>query len=1089
MNLRMWKRLCEAKGRLPLLKKTDVNLQTLAGEAIPIVGSAVASVCGKLLLFYVYDNLKHDLLLGDDALRTLNARIDYKKGLVWFDSQSLRFRRLPDDGDKLCVSAVVDMYRKSIPSVFGESIGDGGHVGVAMTIDTAGAHPIKQRPYRLPLTKRAVVDREIADMLDKGIIRPSHSPWASPITLVPKPDGSVRFCVDYRKLNAVTVGDCHPLPHIQDIFDALQGSSIFSTIDLRSGYWQIPMAESDIPKTAFVTHRGLYEFTRMPFGLKNAPAVFQRAMQSVLGDTLGVFSMVYIDDIVVYSRDEASHKDHVTRVLQLLSDYGLVLKEKKCTFHRSELRLLGYVVSGAGIRADTDKTAAIAAMPPPVDVKGVQRFLGMVNYYRQLIPNCAAIAEPLTRLTRKKEKFLWEEEQENAFQNLKAALTSHNVMAHPDIQKPFKLYTDASDVAVGAILVQLDDKQVERPVHYVSRCFRGSEKAWSTIEKEAYAIVYALTKLRPYLFGAKFVIYTDHKPLKALFLSEVKNTKVQRWSSLIAEYAAPIEHYRGKLNVRADMLSRIPNHADDPMEITEIAEDAGWLDATANPADSLPWLQDDLNREEVGARQREMPEWDRAGEENSQYEIVGNLLWSTRDLTLEQPFPRLVLPEQYRERVAKRCHREVGHQSVEKTLRRARELYTWRGQRPTVKYVCRHCPICQSNSDRVERPPPTGMPTANYPGEIVGIDTVGPLTVGEDGNRYLITLIDHATGWAEAYPSRDRNAEAVIRVLERDYIPRHGPPAIVIHDNGKEFVNRAFLNYCEAWGIETRRTSIYHPETNGKVERFHRTLKNILRKLVNNQNNQWEKHLGSALLGHRQTVSDTTGYSPAFLHYGRRLGYPLMSRGTECSDPRVLGNRLEVVADALHQAAQNTSASKRAYMEKAQKRANAPGLQIGDKVITKAHERIPFDSKWDLPKEVTRIRGPVVWCRPITGMGVIKSYNRNQLKKVTAGPDWRDVRPRVARRQRAQVFAQPTGSDVTIHQTQAGQQVPRAPTVVDPPSPDAEPSTSCAPPGNDNRNSEPMIIVPPHGYNLRRRRAQSTDEATGHKRQRWTAFN
>ena len=227
----------------------------MAGEAILIVGSAVASVCGKLLLFYVYDNLKHDLLLGDDALRTLNARIDYKKGLVWFDSQSLRFRRLPDDGDKLGVSAVVDGYRTSIPSVFGESIGDGRHVGVAMTIDMAGAHPIKQRPYRLPLTKRAVVDREIADMLDKGIIRPSHSPWASPITLVPKPDGSVRFCVDYRKLNAVTVGDCHPLPHIQDIFDALQGSSIFSTIDLRSGYWQIPMAESDIPKTAFVTHR------------------------------------------------------------------------------------------------------------------------------------------------------------------------------------------------------------------------------------------------------------------------------------------------------------------------------------------------------------------------------------------------------------------------------------------------------------------------------------------------------------------------------------------------------------------------------------------------------------------------------------------------------------------------------------------------------------------------------------------------------------------------------------------------------------------------------------------------------------------
>ena len=332
----------------------------------------------------------------------------------------------------------------------------------------------------------------------------------------------------------------------------------------------------------------------MPFGLKNAPAVFQWAMQAILGDTLGVFVLVYLDDMIVFSKDERDHKNHVKQVLRLLSDYGLVLKEAKCTFHQSELRLLGYIVSGGGIRADPVKTSAIADMSPPIDVKGVQRFLGMVNYYRQLISDWAAIAEPLTRLTRKKENFLWEVEQENSFQKLKIALTSHNVMAHPDIHKPFKLYTDASDVAVGATLVQLDENKIERPVQYVSRFFRGSEKAWSTIEKEAYAIVYALTKLRPYLYGAKFVIYTDHKPLKSLFLSEVKNTKIQRWSSLIAEYAAPIEHYKGKLNIRADMLSRIPNRTDDPME-NATADDAEWIDAAANPADTLPWLYDNLD--------------------------------------------------------------------------------------------------------------------------------------------------------------------------------------------------------------------------------------------------------------------------------------------------------------------------------------------------------------------------------------------------------------------------------------------------------------------------------------------------------------
>ena len=247
---------------MPLLKKADVELQTLAGEAIPIAGSTATLVCGKLLRFYVFDDLKHDILLGDDALQTLDARIEYGKNLVWLANEPIKFRRPTNSRDRLNISAVVDTYRKTIPSVFGESIGDGKRVGVEMTIKTGDAHPIKQRPYRLPLTKRAVVDKEIGDMLEKGIIRPSYSPWASPITLVPKPDGSVRFCGDYRKLNAVRVEDSHPLPHIQDIFDALHGSSVFTTIDLRSGYWQIPMAESDIPKTAFVTHRGLYEFTR-----------------------------------------------------------------------------------------------------------------------------------------------------------------------------------------------------------------------------------------------------------------------------------------------------------------------------------------------------------------------------------------------------------------------------------------------------------------------------------------------------------------------------------------------------------------------------------------------------------------------------------------------------------------------------------------------------------------------------------------------------------------------------------------------------------------------------------------------------------
>ena len=931
----VWINVCKKVGRCPLMKPCKERLKTVSGQWLHIEGTTLVVLYEKVIEVYIYKDLVHDILLGDDALAILQANIDYPTKTVTLMGKKHPYQKAKNDIE--IAGLVLDDYKSFVPSVFAPDIGDGKKIGVEMHIDTGTARPMKQRAYRLPLTKRVVVENEIDEMLRKGIIQPSHSPWASPITLAPKKDNTFRFCIDYRKLNSVTVDDSHPLPHIQDIFDSLHGSTVFTTVDLRSGYWQIPMSPEDIPKTAFVTHRGLYEFTRLPFGLKNAPAVFQRAMQSILGSALGDYALVYIDDVIIFSKNEEDHERHVKCVLKKFEEYGLVVKESKCKFHQKELPLLGYIVSGNGIRADPGKTEAINAMPSPHDVKGIQRFLGMVNYYRQLIPNCSKITEPLAKLIRKGEPFIWGPEQEQAFCELKLQLTSDHVMKHPDVNRPYRLYTDASGCAIGGILVQLDDQGVERPIQYISKTLHGRERVWSTIEREAYAIVYALTKLRPYLFGAQFVIYTDHKPLKALFVGEVRNTKTQRWASLISEYGAPIEYKSGRNNVRADMLSRIP-------QVAEITTDtANWVDAEARPGEVLPWYYDGLNRKEVSDKQKEMMEWDMAGEDGSHYEISGSLLWSTKDIPGQQPYPRLVLPVQYRQKVIERCHKEVGHQGVEKTLYRVRDLYVWPKQRVTVKGFCKKCSICQVNADRKEYPPPTGMPVASYPNEIVGIDTVGPLTTSEEGCKYLVTLIDHATGWAEAYPVRDRNAASVIRILERDFIPRHGPPAIIIHDNGKEFVNNSVRQFCEDWRIELRRTCIYRPQTNGKVERFHRTLKNILRKLVNNRNNQWERHLGTALLGYRQSVSDTTGFSPSYLHYGRRLGFPRPNGGPDCTDPRILGTRLEDVSMALAEAMKNTATAKQVYMDRAIQKTNASPLRVGDRVLPLAHERTPLD--------------------------------------------------------------------------------------------------------------------------------------------------
>ena len=296
--------------------------------------------------------------------------------------------------------------------------------------------PIRQHAYRAPLQKKRVINEQIQNMLDEGIIRPSTSPWASPIHLVPKKGGDLRFCVDYRKLNSVTIKDSYPLPLIQDIFDQLEGASVFSTLDLKSGYWQIKVKESDIPKTAFVCHKGLYEFVRMPFGLCNAPAIFQRVMEAVLHDLIGVACFVYLDDVVVFGKTPAEHAHNLSLVFERIQQHNLTLKPSKCKFTRSSVELLGYIISGQGIAPNPSKVDAIKRLPPPTKLSEIRTFLGMAGYYRQVIPRYATLAYPLVRLTKKNEKWIWSDECQKAFDSIKQHLTSEKVLAYPQTDRP-----------------------------------------------------------------------------------------------------------------------------------------------------------------------------------------------------------------------------------------------------------------------------------------------------------------------------------------------------------------------------------------------------------------------------------------------------------------------------------------------------------------------------------------------------------------------------------------------------------------------------------------------------------------------------
>ena len=848
------------------------RLLSITGHELATVGSCHVKLGTFPAQVIICEDLAVDLLLGADVLT--HCILDGPGDTFILGDQKYPMDQSPEHFSvqtvQCCMpkasSAVMQQVLTAYASTFTTK---DTPVGTA-TLPPAEIHtnceqPIRQQGYRLPLAKREKVEQCVEEMLRDDVIRPSDSPWASPITLVPKKDGTTRFCVDYRKLNTATRKDAHPLPHIQDIFDQLKGATVFSTLDLKSGYWQIPMDPDSIPKTAFTCHLGLFEFTRMPFGLTNAPAIFQRAMNKVLSGLIGKCCMVYIDDIVIFSQSTKEHASHVEQVLQRIKTAGLQLKLSKCNFELPEIELLGFTVSAQGIRPQRDKVQAISDLVAPTDVKGVRSFLGMVGYYRQCITGFATLALPLTELTKIRQPFIWGPEQQEAFNVLKLALVSSPILAHPDPTRPYTLYTDASDKAIGAILVQTDAHSIERVIAYLSHKLSGTQLRWPTIEKEAFAVVYALKRLHPYLWGAQFEIHTDHKPLKSLFSAEIRNTKLQRWAIQISEYGAPILYHPGKLNIRADMLSRIASVT--PIEEYIYPDDA-----------PTTWATDHIDPTDLSEDQREEfpDQWIEAQQDldDSSYTIESGLLY-----TLSEPYkhsgryPRLVLPYKYRQQVIDRCHEEVGHAGLHKSLARIQESYVWPGMRRSVRTYLAHCVHCNTLTPQSQENLRGQMPVPPCPFHTWGIDLVGPFTKSSQGNKYLLTCVDHLTGWAEAIPIPSKHNTHVWEALTTHIIARYGPPSVIVSDNGGEFTATAFETWLRTCGIKHSRTSPYHPQTNGKVERFNGSLQKLLLKISGGDSAKWENYLADAMYAYRISIN-TEGFSPYQQVFGQRPRLP-----------------------------------------------------------------------------------------------------------------------------------------------------------------------------------------------------------------------
>ena len=903
---------------------------------------------------------------------------------------------------------VPDKYRSKIENLilknqdlFASKDSELGHTDtVKMKIDTEKNDPIKMRPYRTPLKNREVIDKAIDEMLDANVIRRSRSPWSFPVVIVDKKDGSKRFCVDFRKLNQISKKNSYPLPLIDDILALLGNAKFFSSLDLKSGYWQVLMDEKDKEKTAFACHRGLYEFNVMPFGLSNAPAIFQELMSVVLQEC-SEFATAYLDDILIFSSSFEEHLTHLNIIFQKLRQHKLKLKLKKCSFLKTETNYLGFVIDEQGIKPDQKKVEAIRSLPVPTCVREVRSFVGMCSYYRRFIPNFSQIAEPIIALTRKYAHFKWTDVHQKAFEFIKDSLTTVPLLVYPNCNKPYTLYTDASDTCIGACLTQICDND-EKPIYYLSHKLSKSQCKWSTVEKEAYAIHFALQKLDYYLHNAQFIIKTDHKPLKYLLESPMQNKKIQLWALSMSGYNCTIEYIEGTTNTCADLLSRHPDNVsvekgldtdfvendndDVVLDVNDNLYEVNVLNSsqfepksyascdlpekdTLEKSDFSDFTKIGLDMKLEQSRDDEISEVRSMilGNKESKdiqkhYLLVDDLVYYLSNSD-DDPCLRLYVPKHLRTLIVTQYHENNGHMGVQKTFNSIKRKYYWPNLFKELNQYVSMCTICQTRSLQKIKQPLQETDIPPYPMAKMSLDLSGPYPTSMSGNKYIIAFVDWFSGWPEAFAVPDKTADTVAHLLIEEIFPRFGCCLQLVSDNGTENVNKTVKETLESLRIDHVLTSVYHPQSNAKVERFHRTLHDVLSKKLADNQRTWDMFLNQALAAIRFNVSESSKFSPFYLLYNRDVVLPI---------DNLLKPRRKYQGEETHKIAlqeqhksfvtvrNNLKKAKKRQAKYANKNTKVVEFEVGDPVYYKNNQRKgKLDMKWKPFYRILERRGPV----------------------------------------------------------------------------------------------------------------------------------
>lgn len=802
--------------------------------------------------------------------------------------------------------------------------------------------PFVKRPYPVPFPLRPAVDATISEMLDLGIIKREASPYASPMTVVKKKDGSVRVCLDARIINSKMIADCESPPAAEELLRRFHGVKVMTTVDLRSSYWQLPLTPESRQYTGFLYNGRSYTYQVLPFGLKTAVGSFSRAMDVILGPEVREFVVNYIDDLLIASNSVEEHLEHLRKVLEKLRDAQLTINLEKSHFFQGEVKFLGHILTPGGIQADPEKVSAIRNFPVPQKTKHLRAFLGLCNFYRKFCSQYSAATQPLNALLRKGVKWQWGRTEQEAFDNVKDLFLGAVVLHYPDTTKVFYVQTDSSGYGLGAELYQIQGDGSRGVIAFASKSLKGPELNYTTTEKELLGVIFALHKFRTYIQGAKIVIKTDHQALKFLNRCRLLSERLTRWTLLLSQFDYEMELVRGKDNVVADVLSRYPSDGQAVYEYPREQPIVAMFEVL-NTCELLQTMQE-IRQHQVadpvlGVIWRNKESGEPINDPNiqriaAQYSISNDVLCYRSKISGDAV---LAVPKSLITTLIDYYHQLLGHFGATKTYQAMKTEYYWANMYSSVVERVRSCDVCQKmkHPNRTIQGPLTPI-LPDAPGDLVCVDFYGPLPRGRLGAKYVFVVIDAFSKYVKLYPLRSATAKIAAKRIVEDFagIIR---PKCVLSDHGTQFTSRIWKNTLQNAGIRATHSSIRHPASNPS-ERVMRELGRIFRTYCRENHRKWVDQLPRVEECMNAIPHVSTTFSPYEVLYGRRAPNPL-----DAVTSRLLPRRRQLTMAEIHRRVRN-SLRHQAALRRRQQKGQLYQLEIDDWVLLKAKNTSDVDA-------------------------------------------------------------------------------------------------------------------------------------------------